>query len=114
MTISDLAVIGDLLSSAAVVATLVFLTLQVKQANRLARSQARQRMAEQAQAELYQWMENPDLRDAYLPGAKLSDEMQGKLHFFLLAAMRQREWEWFQFKDGVIRNDVYKAYHEVI
>ena len=28
--------------------------------------------------------------------------------------MRQREWEWFQFKDGVIRNDVYKAYHEVI
>ena len=28
--------------------------------------------------------------------------------------MRQREWEWLQFKDGFIRNDVYTAYHEVI
>jgi hypothetical protein len=28
--------------------------------------------------------------------------------------MRQREWEWFQFKDGVIRKEVYEAYHEVI
>ena len=33
---------------------------------------------------------------------------------FLLAAMRQREWEWLQFKDGVIKRDVYAAYHEVI
>jgi hypothetical protein len=24
------------------------------------------------------------------------------VHYFLLAAMRQREWEWFQYKDGVI------------
>ena len=28
--------------------------------------------------------------------------------------MRQREWEWFQFKDGVIDRAVYCAYHEVI
>jgi hypothetical protein len=36
------------------------------------------------------------------------------VHYFLLAAMRQREWEWFQYKDGVIKKDVYAAYHEVI
>jgi hypothetical protein len=28
--------------------------------------------------------------------------------------MRQREWEWFQFHDGVIGDDVYRAYHDVI
>jgi len=28
--------------------------------------------------------------------------------------MRQREWEWFQFQDGVIKKEVYEAYHEVI
>jgi hypothetical protein len=36
------------------------------------------------------------------------------MHYFLIAAMRQREWEWFQFKDGVIKKDVYEAYHGVI
>ena len=36
------------------------------------------------------------------------------MHYFLLAAMRQREWEWFQFKDGVVKKAVYEAYHEVI
>jgi len=114
MTLSDFATIGDLVSSAAVVATLIFLALQVKQANLLARSQARQRMVEHAQAELYVWMDNPDLRQSYLPTSKLSEEMQSKLHFFLTGAMRQREWEWFQFRDGVIKKDVYQAYHEVI
>ena len=25
-----------------------------------------------------------------------------KLHLFLTHIMRQREWEWFQFRDGII------------
>ncbi len=28
--------------------------------------------------------------------------------------MRQREWEWHQYKDGLIDRNVYGAYHEVI
>jgi hypothetical protein len=36
------------------------------------------------------------------------------MHYVLIAAMRQREWEWFQYKDGVIKKDVYEAYHGVI
>ncbi len=114
MTLSDVGTIADILSAIAVLATLIYLSRQVRQANLLARSQARQRMAEQAQAELYQWMDNPDLRDSYVSAATLPEDMQAKLHFFLLSAMRQREWEWFQFQDGVIPKDVYQAYHEVI
>jgi hypothetical protein len=44
----------------------------------------------------------------------LSAAEQEEIHYFLLAAMRQREWEWFQFKDGVIKKPVYETYHEVI
>jgi hypothetical protein len=29
------------------------------------------------------------------------EDEQETVHYFLLAAMQQREWEWFQFKDGV-------------
>lgn len=114
MTIGDLGSIGNILAAIAVAVTLVYLSRQVKQANLLAKSQARQRMAEQAQEEIYQWMNNPDLPKSFLPAANLPAEAQVKLHFFLLAAMRQREWEWFQYKDGVIDKDVYQAYHGVI
>ena len=114
MTLSDLGSIANLLSAVAVVSTLVYLSRQVKQGNMLARAQARQRMVEQSNEELYTWMNNPDLRALFAKRTRLTAEEQGKLHYFLLAAMRAREWEWFQFKDGVIKEDVYKAYHEVI
>jgi hypothetical protein len=114
MTLSDLGSIANLLSAIAVLATLVYLARQVKQGNMLARSQARERMVEQANEELYAWMNDPVLRESFAKPTRLSREEQGKMHYFLLAAMRAREWEWFQFRDGVIKEDVYRAYHEVI
>jgi hypothetical protein len=72
MTISDLGSIGSLLAAIAVFVTLIYLSRQVRQGNLFAKSQARQRMVEQAQ------------------------------------------WEWFQYKDGIIDEGVYRAYHDVI
>lgn len=116
MTFADLGAIANLLSAIAVLATLVYLSRQLKQGNMLARSQARQRMVEQANGELYAWMNDPALRESFTKSTSLSREEQGKMHYFLLGAMRAREWEWewFQFRDGVIKADVYRAYHEVI
>lgn len=114
MTLGDVASIGNIVAAIAVVVSLIYLSRQVRHANLLARSQVRQRMVEQAHDELYVLMNNPDLREAWLPETKLSPDAQSKLAFFLAAAMRQREWEWFQYKDGVIDRDVYGAYLEVI
>ena len=114
MTISDLGSIANILSAIAVLATLVYLSRQVKHGNMLARAQARQRMVEQTNEELYQWMGDANLRECFARTTELTREEQGKVHYFLLAAMRQREWEWFQYRDGVIKEDVYQAYHEVI
>jgi hypothetical protein len=114
MTLSDLGSIANLLSAAAVLATLIYLSRQVKQGNMLARAQARQRMVEQANQELYVWMNDPPLRESFAKPAPLTREEQGKVHYFLLCARRAREWEWFQFRDGVVKEDVYRAYHEVI
>jgi hypothetical protein len=113
MSISDLGSIANLLSAVAVLATLVYLAIQVKQANLLARAQARQHMVAQANDELYTWMNDPALRACFTKD-ELSGDEQAKMHYFLLAAMRQREWEFFQFQDGVISVDVYQSYHEVI
>jgi hypothetical protein len=114
MTLNDISSIANLLAAIGVLITLIYLSRQVRQGNMLAKYQARQRMVEQAQEELYHWADHPSLRDSFVKREPLTAREQEEVHYFLLAAMRQREWEWFQFKDGVIRQDVYEAYHEVI
>ena len=114
MTLSDVGTIANLLSAIAVLGTLIYLSRQVRQGNLLAKAQARQRMVEQTNEELYTLAQDANLRDCFVKTTELSREEQGKLHFFLIAAMRQREWEWFQHRDGVIEEKVAKAYFGII
>ena len=114
MTLNDIVSLGNIVAAIAVVVSLFYLSRQVRLANLFAMSQVRQRMVEQTHEELYVLVNNPDLRDAWRRDVELSGEAQSKLSFFLAAAMRQREWEWFQYRDGVINQEVYRAYHEVI
>ncbi len=114
MTLSDLGIIANVLSAIAVLGTLIYLSRQVQQGNLLAKAHARQRMVEQTNEELYVLANDAVLRECFVKPAELSREEQGKLHFFLIAAMRQREWEWFQHRDGVIDKTVAKAYFGII
>jgi hypothetical protein len=106
--------IAQLLGDLVVGVTLVYLAAQVRHGNRVARSQVRQRMVEQAERELYAQMADPAVTFANVKGGVLSEEEQARLALFLVAFMRQREWEWFQLRDGAIGEDVYKAYQQVI
>jgi len=114
MTITELGAIGELLAAIAVLATLVYLSIQVRQGNLHARAQARQRMVEQAQSELNALMNDEQITELFTKRETLSPHEQAKLNYFLAESMRQREWEWFQFQDGTIDQPVYEAYHEVI
>ena len=114
MTLSDLGIIANLLSAIAVLGTLLYLSRQVKQGNLLAKAHARQRMVEQTNEELHTLATDAQLRECFVKTTEFSREEQGKLHFFLVAAMRQREWEWFQHRDGVIEESVAKSYFEII
>ena len=114
MTLSDLASIGNIVAAIAVVMSLIYLSRQVRQTTLIAKSSVRQRMVEQTHDELYQLVHDAELRDSWRRDVKLSGEAQSKLAFFLAAGMRQREWEWFQYKDGVIDEDSYRAYHQFL
>jgi type II secretory pathway pseudopilin PulG len=114
MSLNDIGSIANLLAAIGVLITLIYLARQVRQGNLLTKLQVRQHMAEQAQQELYQWKGDLSLRSSFVKKEPLSSTEQEAMHFFLVAAMRQREWEWFQYKDRVIKKDVYDAYHEVI
>jgi hypothetical protein len=106
--------VAQLLGDIVVAITLVYLAAQVRQGNRVARQQVRQRMIEQAERELYAQMADPGITYANVKNGGLSEDEQAKLALFLIAFMRQREWEWFQLRDGAIGKDVYEAYQQVI
>jgi hypothetical protein len=114
LSLNDISSIANLLAALGVLITLIYLARQVRQANLLTKFQVRQHMVQQAQEELYQWSRDPSLRNSFVAKGPLSASELEVMHYFLIAAMRQREWEWFQFKDGVIKKDVYEAYHGVI
>jgi hypothetical protein len=101
------------LAAIAVFITLVYLARQVKQGNVLARYQARQAMMEQDLATLQLQIENVGIPLVFT-NENASREDLMKLHLFLTRILRQREWEWFQYRDGIIDEGVYKTYHEVI
>lgn len=104
--------IAQIVGVVVVVITLIYLAAQIRQGNLFARAQARQRMIEQADRELYAQMADPSITYANVKDGPLTEEEQAKLSLFFVAFMRQREWEWFQFHDGVIDEDVYRAYHD--
>jgi hypothetical protein len=114
MSLNDISSIANLLAAIGVLITLIYMARQVSQGNRLTKLQVRQHMVQQAQQELYQWSRDANLRNAFVTKEPLSGAELEVMHYFLIAAMRQREWEWFQFKDGIIKKDVYEAYHGVI
>jgi len=113
MTINDLGALGSFLAAIAVFVTLVYLSKQVKQGNILAKLQVQQSMMEHDIAGLNKLASDPELLKAFRSNNPSKEELIN-LHYFLTLSMRQREWEWLQYKDGVIEEKVYKTYHEVI
>ncbi len=105
--------VGEIAGAIGVIVTLLYLSGQIRLGNLHATSQARQRMVEQAHSELYQLVNDQDLAELFVKES-LTGAESARLNYFLASAMRQREWEWFQYRDGVVRRDVYEAYHGVI
>ena len=106
--------ISQIVGVAVVVVTLVYLAAQVRQGNTLARLQARQRMIEQAESELYAQMADPSITYSNIKDGPLTGDEQARLSLFLISFLRQREWEWFLYKEGVIDAVAFSAYREVI
>ena len=97
-----------------VVVTLIYLAAQVRQGNIFAKLQARQRMIEQTESELYAQMADPSITYSNIKDGDLSEDEQARLSLFLINFLRQREWEWFLFQEGVIDSAAFQAYRDAI
>ena len=105
--------ISDLLASLAVIISLIYLAFQVKQSNILAQGQTRKDMMELGQNELYKIYDDPNFWDL-MEKEKINHEERIKLHVWLIASMRLREFEWSQYRFGIVDDDTYEGHREVI
>jgi len=107
--------VGEIIGAVVVVFSLLYLAIQVRQANALARGQTHQRMVEQAQQEVYKgFVEEPAIFQSFYKPEPLTEQEWIRLSGWLLGAMRQREFEWFQKQDGNIDEELWDAYRKVI
>ena len=114
MTLEQWAYLGQIVAAAAVVGSLVYLGMQVRQSNALSRAQTRQSMMELSQEQILINVADPKLWTLLLSEEPLEGDEKVRVNLFLTAVMRQREYEWFAHRDGVIDAEMFEAYSGVI
>ena len=113
MTLNEVSSLAEIAASLAVVFSLFYLAIQVRQSNVLSRAQTRQSMMQLGQDELFLEVAHPDLVTAFTKES-ISEEERVKLNAWLTAAMRAREYEWFAHRDGVVDTPMFQSYVGVI
>ena len=105
--------ISDILSSAAILVTLVYLAVQTRQATRAAQSGTRQAMLAADQQLLQLIVDNPEL---YLIRFKpqLTDEEKVRLGAYLVTFVRMREYNWLQYRNGILDEATWNSYRSSI
>ena len=110
MNMTDVATWGQLISSAAVLVTLVYLAVQTKQTATLMRSESRQSLIEQDMHLLSVQMQWPTIVTDWFVEGEITMENKARLWSFLFAFMRTREHQWLQYKSGVLDEATWEAY----
>jgi len=95
----------EMIGVIAVVASLVILTLEVRQNTNALYAQSRQTILSGSMQELLLQFDNPDVALSIVKDAPLTEEEQIRLDAFLAASMRAREFAWLQYEDDVIDDD---------
>ena len=112
MALEQWAYIGEIIAAAAVIASLIYLGVQVHQSNVLSRAQTSQSMIELARQEIME-LQDPELWFAWTKD-EITEGAKTKLNAQLLSSMRQREFEWLARREGIIDAQMYDSYSGVI
>ncbi|MDH3439947.1 MAG: hypothetical protein OEM63_04280 [Gammaproteobacteria bacterium] len=100
MKLSNLADITEIVTSIAILATLVYLAVEINQNTKALHGQTRQAVLDASQIEIFEFADNPDLAINIVKEGPLSEAESVQLHMTLVATMRLREFSWLQFRKG--------------
>ncbi len=114
MTLEQYAAIAEITGVIIVVVTLLYLSVQVRQGAHLMRSESRQALLNNQLEVLSLYLDNMDVFDKLAGEEKLSRTDQRRFSVLWLANMRNREHEWFQYKDGILDEATWLSYRGIL
>jgi squalene cyclase len=114
MTLEQYANLAQIIGVVIVVITLIYLSVQVKQGANLLRTESRQTLLNNDREVLLSYLDNLDLFAKLAGPEKLSSQDQIRFSVLWLINMRNREHEWFQFRDGILDEETWMSYREIM
>ena len=102
MKLSRLADITEILTSIAIVVTLVYVVIEINQNTEALNAQTRQTVLDGSQAELFKVVDKPEIAISVVKDGPLTEAESIQLHMYLIANMRVREFSWLQYSSGTI------------
>ena len=102
MNLPKIADLSEIVSSIAIVVTLIYLTVEISQNTSALHAQSRQATLEASQSELFALMDEPEIVSSIMQSEPLTSEQAIRLDLFLTAALKGREFAWLQFRDELI------------
>jgi hypothetical protein len=110
----QLAYISQIAGVVIAAASLIYLTIQVRQGTEMLRSESRQASISIDQNAVYKFIEHPALGRTHSGKEPATLEEKTQLQFWIVAQMRVREYEWLQYRAGTMDEVTWSSYSGVI
>ena len=102
--------IAEVISSVAILITLIYLSIQTKQNTEATLASTRQTMITTDIEVLHAGMENPSFFIKMQTNQELTPEEDRRLLTWLIMLVRIREYQWLQYKNGLLDKQSWEAY----
>lgn len=113
MNRSRLADYSEIISSIAIVITLIYLSIQTQQTNAALRANARESTLMADMTLISALINSPEVEEnLYKPFDKLSNGEKGQIANTLAGVIRTREFAWLQYENGILDGPTFDSYME--
>ncbi len=106
--------IGEVAGAIGVIVTLIYLAAQIRQSNNLSRSASRQALVANDVTSLTANLRIADVFAKLVSAEELTAQDQLRLSFMFSIDLRNREFEYFQYTNGLLDEKVWLSYRQVI
>ena len=114
MSLLQFSQLAEIVGVIAVIGSLVYVGMQLKQNTTALHAQSRQSVLTASQDELFKVVDRPDLTLAIAEGRKLTPLESVALNNWYTAGMRARMYAWLQYQDRIIDQDQWNEERLVI
>ena len=114
MALEQFAYLAEIFGVVAVIASLIYVGLQLKQNTTALHAQSRQSVLEASQNELFKVVDHPEITIAITNKSELAPKEGVALNNWYAAVMRARMFAWLQYRDRIIDQDQWEEERLII